>query len=414
MRKQIIAIVIVFVSITSLTAQNKEMTKKDKRQIVQLISENLLETYIDLDFAKEMTSALKSNIKSNRYKSITNPNEFSKIVTQDLQKVSKDLHLKLSFEPKKIAQKKRVMPEEMKIKRAQMMAMRMAEINYGFTEVKVLNGNIGYLNLRMFADIKYAKYAATAAMSFLNNTNAIIIDLRTNGGGVPSMMQLLSSYFTGAKPILLSNFYERKTNSKTQLYTFETIDGKRMTNKPLYILTSKKTFSAAEAFTYTLKHLGKAVVVGEITKGGANRTKTINLNNNFSISIPYIKSIHPVTKSNWEVVGIQPTIKTSEKEAFVIAYIDAIHKTITRNKSKVLNSIGYTFLQEKSIDNAIKVFKENTKSFPNNANSWDSLGEAYFHKHDKENALKSYMRALELDPTSKSAKEMIQKLKNLK
>ena len=412
MRKQIIASILVFVSITSLNAQNKEINENEKREIVQLISENLLETYLDLDVAKEMTSVLKSNIKSNKYTSIKNPDEFSKIVTLDLQKVSKDLHLKVNFEPKKIARKKRVMPEEMKIEREKMMAMRMAEINYGFTEVKVLNGNIGYLNLRMFVDIKYGREAATAAMSFLNNTNAIIIDLRTNGGGVPSMMQLLSSYFTDAKPVLLSNFYERKTNSETQLYTFETIDGKRMTNKPLYILTSKKTFSAAEAFTYTLKHLDKAVVVGEITKGGANRTKSINLNNDFSISVPYIKSIHPVTKSNWEGVGVQPTIETAENDAFVIAYIDAIHKTVIRNENRVLNKIGYTFLQEKSIDNAIKVFQENTKLFPNDANSWDSLGEAYFMKHDKENALKSYTKALELDPTSISAKEMIQKIEN--
>ena len=146
---------------------------------------------------------------------------------------------------------------EMKIEREKMMAMKMAEINYGFSEVKILNGNIGYLNLRMFADTAYAKGAATAAMNFLFNTNAIIIDLRENGGGVPSMMQLLSSYFTDAKPVLLSNFYERETDSKTQLFTIETIDGKRITNKPLYILTSKNTFSAAEAFTYTLKHLNK-------------------------------------------------------------------------------------------------------------------------------------------------------------
>lgn len=302
------------------------------------------------------------------------------------------------------------MPTEMKLKREKIMAMRMAEVNYGFTEVKVLNGNIGYLNLRMFADINYAKEAATAAMGFLSNTNAIIIDLRTNGGGVPSMMQLLASYFTGAKPVLLSNFYERKTNSKTQLYTFESIAGKRLTNTPLYILTSKKTFSAAEAFTYTLKHYNKAIVVGEVTKGGANRTKRLNLNTNFSISVPYIKAIHPVTKTNWEGKGVAPTIKTAKKDAFVIAYLDAINKTVKRNKSKILNRIGYTFLQEKSIDNAIKVFQENAKQFPNDANSWDSLGDAYFHKEDKRNSLKAYKKALELDPKSNSAKKRIQLL----
>lgn len=414
MREQIITLVLVLVSVTILTAQNKQITKKEKTEVVQSISENLLETYIDLDLAKEMTSTLKSNIKSNKYKSITNPDEFSKIITQDLQKVSKDLHLKLNYEPKKIVQSKRVMPEEMKIKREKMMAMKMAEFNYGFTEVKVLNGNIGYLNLRMFADIKYAKDAATAAMSFLSNTNAIIIDLRTNGGGVPSMMQLLSSYFTDAKPVVLSNFYERKTDTKTQLLTFETVDGKRIANKPLYILTSHNTFSAAEAFTYTLKHLDKAVVVGEVTKGGANRAKRFNLNDDFTISIPYIEAIHPITKSNWEGIGVLPNIATTEKEAFVKAYIDAINKTVTRKKSSIINKIGYEFLKESSIDEAIIVFQENTILFPEDANSWDSLGEAYFIKHDKENALKAYKKALELDPNSASAKKMIEKLKNLK
>lgn len=413
MKKQIIVLVLMFVSVTNLTAQNNEITKKVQIDIVQLISENLLETYIDLDTAEEMTSMLKSNIKSNKYNAITNSDEFAKIITKDLQKVSNDLHLKLNYNPKKIAQSSQIMPEEMKIKREKMMAMKLAEINYGFTEVKVLNGNIGYLNLHMFADTAYGKDAATSAMNFLYNTNAIIIDLRENGGGVPSMMQLLSSYFTEAKPVLLSNFYERKTNAKTQLLTFETIDGKRMPHKPLYILTSKNTFSAAEAFAYTLKHLGKAVVVGEVTKGGANRTKTINLNSDFSIAVPYIKAINPVTQSNWEGKGVQPNIQTNEKDAFVIAYIDAINKTVSRNKENVLNKIGYTFLQEKSIDEAILVFQENTKLFPDVSNSWDSLGEAYFYKRDKINALKAYQKALELDPNSVSAKKMIEKLESL-
>ena len=414
MRKQIITLVVLFLTVLSLKAQNKEIAKKEKTEVIQLISENLLETYIDLADAKEMASILKSNLKSNKYKSVTNPNDFAKLVTHDLQNVSHDLHLRLNYEPKKIAQSKRVMPEEMKKQREKMMAMKMAEINYGFTEVKVLKGNIGYLNLRMFTNIEQGKDAATSAMNFLYNTNAIIIDLRKNGGGVPGMVQLLSSYFTDAEPVLLSNFYERKTNEKTQLFTFKSIDGKRMTNKPLYILTSENTFSAAEAFTYSLKHLDKAVVVGEVTKGGANRTKTINLNDYFSISLPYIQAIHPVTKTNWEGKGVQPNIETNNNEAFVIAYIDAINKTVNRNKGNVFNSIGYEFLQDKSINEAIIVFQENTKLFPEDANSWDSLGEAYSHKGDKTNALKSYKKALELDPNSTSAKKMIDKLEYVK
>ncbi|MEH6537995.1 MAG: S41 family peptidase [Psychroserpens sp.] len=397
-------------------AQDKQsiLTTNEKNAIVSLIQTHLNTSYIDLGISNKMITELGKNIKSKKYEAIKSPSEFSQALTEDLQRISNDSHLKVRFEPKRIAQNKRVISDEMQSEKEKRMAMKMAEINFGFTETKILDGNIGYLNLRLFADIKYAEEAATASMNFLSNTNAIIIDLRTNGGGVPSMMQLLSSYFFDETPVLLSDFYERKTNTKTQLYTFANVDGNKSVNKPIYILTSKHTFSAAEAFTYTLKHLDRATVVGEVTKGGANRTKRINLNDDFTISVPYIKSIHPITKTNWEGKGVQPNIETSEKDAFVNAYIDAINKTVKRKKNNVLNKIGYTFLKEKSVDNAIIVFKENVKIFPNDANTWDSLGEAYAMKRDKENALKCYTKALELDPNSESAKAMILKLENIK
>lgn len=408
-------LLILFVTVQNTVAQDTKrlLNAKEKNEVVSAIKTHLEVAYIDLNLSKKMIMELDKNLKSDTYKKITSPVEFAKILTEDLQSISKDLHLKVRFEPERIAQEKLAVSEEKRLEMEKRTAMQMTEINYGFTEVKILEGNIGYLNLSQFADIKYAEETATATMNFLSNTNAIIIDLRANGGGVPSMIQLLSSYFFDEKPVLLSDFYERATNTKTQLYTFENVKGKRSTNKPFYILTSKHTFSAAEAFTYTLKHLDKAIVVGEVTKGGANRTKRINLNDGFTISVPYIQSIHPVTKTNWEGKGVQPDIKTDEKDAFVYAYVDAIKKTLKRNKNTVLNKIGYSFLQDKSFDNALIVFQENIKLFPNDPNSWDSLGEAYFANQDKENALKAYQKVLELDSGSASAKEMIQKLESL-
>ncbi|MEA5427880.1 S41 family peptidase [Arcicella lustrica] len=409
-------LLMLFVIVQDTVAQDTKhlLNTKEKNAVVSAIKTHIEESYIDLDLSKKMIIELDKNLKSNKYEKITSPVEFSKTVTEDLQSISKDLHLKVRFEPERIAQEKLIVSEEKQLEMEKRTAMQIAEINYGFTEVKILDGNIGYLNLSQFADIKYAEETATATMNFLSNANAIIIDLRSNGGGVPSMMQLLSSYFLAEKPVLLSDFYERKTNTKTQLYSFENVNGKRSANKPLYILTSKHTFSAAEAFTYTLKHLDKAIVIGEITKGGANRTKRINLNDEFTISLSYIQSIHPVTKTNWEGKGVEPNIKTNEKDAFIYAYIDAIKKTFKRNKNTILNKIGYGFLKDKLIDNAIAVFQENAKLFPNDSNSWDSLGEAYFANQDKENALKSYKKALELDSSSESAKAMIQKLEVMK
>lgn len=406
MNKYILVIFISLISISKSFSQENELTKKEIKETIQLISETLINTYVDLEKANKMSFDINKN--SNKYKEIKDPKVFSKVLTKDLQRVSKDLHLKVNFEPKRIAQKKRVMPKEMLLKREKMMAMRMAEINYGFNEVKILTGNIGYLNLRMFADLKYAKETAAATMQFLEHTQAIIIDLRNNGGGVPNMVQFLASYFTEAKPVILSNFYERRTGEKTQLLTFKNIKGK--INRPLYILTSKKTFSAAEAFAYSLKHLKKAIIVGEQTKGGANRTKRINLNNKFSISVPYIKATHPVTMSNWEGIGVLPTLKTSKRDAFLKAYLEAVTTTVRRNKKNILNKIGYSYLQEKKINNALIVFKKATKLYPKEANTWDSLAEAYLFKNDKENALKAYQKALLISPKSKALQEKVNQL----
>ncbi|PBI94608.1 Carboxy-terminal processing protease CtpB precursor [Flavobacterium sp. ACN2] len=411
--KMILLTLFLIVQNTMAQDSKRLLDTKEKKAIVSAIKTHIGKSYIDLDLSKRMTIELDKNLKSNKYKEITSPVEFSKILTEDLQRISKDLHLKVRFEPEHITREKNIISQEAQLEMEKRMALQMAEINYGFKEVKILDGNIGYLNLNQFADIKYAEETVAATMNFLSNTNAIIIDLRANGGGVPSMMQLLSSYFFYEKPVLLSDFYERETNEKTQLYSFENVKGKRSTDKPLYILTSKHTFSAAEAFTYTLKHLDRAAVVGEITKGGANRTKRINLNDGFTISLPYIQSINPVTKTNWEGKGVQPDIKTDEKDAFVYAYIDAVKKTMKKNTSNVLNKIGYAFMQDKQMDSALIVFQENVKLFPNDSNSWDSLGEAYFLNEDKENALKSYKKSFELDSGSESAKAMIQKLESM-
>jgi C-terminal processing protease CtpA/Prc len=413
---KIVLLILSFAMTQNSIAQDLKngLNTKQKDAILSGIKTNIKESYVDLELSKKMIIELDKNSKSNKYKEITSPAEFSKAVTKDLQSVSNDLHLLVRFEPQRSAQNKPVIKEEEQQKREKMIAQKMAETNYGFKDAKILEGNIGYLNLLQFADIKYAEETATAAMNFLSNTNAIIIDLRNNGGGVPSMMQLLASYFFDETPVLLSDFYERKTDTKTQLYTFATVKGKRSVNKPVYILTSVHTFSAAEAFTYTLKHLGKATVVGEITEGGANRAKRINLSDGFTISVPYIKAIHPVTKTNWEGKGVQPDIKTMGKDAFVYAYIDAVNKTVTGSKNGILNKIGYALLSEKSFDDAIIVFQENTKLFPTNENTWDSLGEAYSINKDKENALKSYKKALELNPNLESAKEMVQKLEAIK
>jgi C-terminal processing protease CtpA/Prc len=222
----------------------------------------------------------------------------------------------------------------------------------------------------------------------------------------------LSSYFFNEKPVLLNTFYNRSTDETEEFLTEKNIKGKRLPKTSLYILTSRNTFSAAEAFAYNLKHLDRAIIVGETTRGGANRNKRMSVNTNFTVSIPYIKAIHPITKSNWERIGVIPNIEIASEDAFITAYIEAINKTMGNHpmKNKILNKAGYAFLQDNNIMKAISVFKINTELYPNDANAWDSLGEAYLKIGDKENALKSYKKAVSIDKKMSSALEIIKKL----
>ena len=141
--------------------------------------------------------------------------------------------------------------------------------NFYFERVERLDGNVGYLDFRQFVDARLAGATAVAAMNFLSNCDAIIIDLRQNGGGEPSMIQLLTSYFFD-EPKHINSFYVRYSDSIEQFWTQAYVPGKKMPDVPLYVLTSSYTFSGAEEFTYNLKNLKRATIIGETTGGGAH------------------------------------------------------------------------------------------------------------------------------------------------
>lgn len=173
---------------------------------------------------------------------------------------------------------------------------------------------------------------AIAALNFLANADALIIDLRSNGGGSPSMIQLITSYFFD-KPVHLNSFYTRATDSYEEFWTHEEVEGKRMTDVKIYILTSGYTFSAAEEFTYNLKNLKRGTVIGETTGGGAHPVTSVDFpEDGFRLVLPFGKAVNPITKTNWEGTGVSPNIKTSEKEAWDVAYEKAVSDLLSDSK----------------------------------------------------------------------------------
>jgi len=179
------------------------------------------------------------------------------------------------------------------------------------------------LDLRSFSDTQFASETATAAMNFLSNADAIIIDLRANGGGSPQMIQLISSYLFEGR-VHLNNFYMRPTDDTLQTWTLPYVPGKRNTTADVYVLTSGSTFSAAEEFSYNLKNLERATLIGETTGGGAHPGGNQRVNDRFMIWLPTGRAISPITNTNWEGVGVIPHIKVPAADALDTAKLKAL------------------------------------------------------------------------------------------
>ncbi len=165
-----------------------------------------------------------------------------------------------------------------------------------------------------------------AALNFLANCDALIIDLRDNGGGEPSMIQLMTSYFF-EEPVHLNSFYIRTLDSIQQFWTQSHVQGPRMTDVELYVLTSSYTYSGAEEFSYNLRNLERATIIGETTGGGAHPTnRRLFANLNVAMSLPFGRAINPITGTNWEGIGVEPHIQVPRDEALDVAYSEALKK----------------------------------------------------------------------------------------
>jgi hypothetical protein len=167
-------------------------------------------------------------------------------------------------------------------------------------------------------------------LNFLAYADAIIFDLRENGGGDPSMVQLISSYLF-KEPVHLNSLYFPKSDSIHQFWTQAYVEGPRLTEVDVYVLTSGHTFSGAEEFTYNLKNLGRATVIGETTGGGAHWFDyKIFKNLNVGITLPFGRAVNPITGTNWEGTGVTPHIEVPQEKAKDVAHLEALEKLLEK------------------------------------------------------------------------------------
>ncbi|HMU46447.1 MAG TPA: S41 family peptidase [Chitinophagaceae bacterium] len=368
MRKYLIILASIFIS-TYITAQNpgetiKPLTPAEKKEVIDSFSSLLKNNYIFPEVAEKMNQLIAGKLSKGDYNNITDPVQFAQQLTTDLQSVSKDKHLRAGYNPqvvKELRSQSGNNNDEVPVRFLE----QMRASNYGFSEVKLLPGNIGYLDLRGFVDAKYGSETAVAAMNFLSNADALIIDLRQNGGGSPSMIQLITSYLYGPEPVHLNNFYFRPTNENTQTWTLPYVPGKRRPDVPVYILTSNRTFSAAEEFTYNLKNLKRATIVGETTGGGAHPGGTLAATDRFTLWVPKGRAINPITNTNWEGAGVEPDIKIVASNALETAQIKALEK-LASSKSSQENRYNWLLARLKAKQNPVTVDETTLKSYTGN------------------------------------------------
>jgi hypothetical protein len=294
-----------------------------RAELIENTLKRVNELYVFPEVAKEVEKAIRARAEKKEYDEITSGLAFAQKQTSDLQAVTRDKHLRVQFSEKPLPERgdpRRRDPEQMR--------REGARNNFGFFKVEVLPGNIGYLDLRQFYRAEMANEKATAAMNFLADTDALIIDIRKNGGGSADMVALIVSYLLGPEPVLINTAYFRPENRTFETWTLKDVPGRRYTGKSVYVLTSNYSFSAAEEFAYDLQTQKRATIVGETTGGGANPNTFVRLSDHFMLSVPIGRAINPITKTNWEGVGVKPDVVVSQETALKTAHALALRKIL--------------------------------------------------------------------------------------
>ena len=293
--------------LASLTAASLPLSEKDRREVIENSADLMEQRYVDPSLGRKIASKLRSS--TNRWSGIGDPKVFAKSMTEWLRTESKDGHLGLSYSVEPIPAETSAPDFSEDMKR-----WYGPQLNHGVEKIERLPGNIMLLDLRVFPPSEMAGDVFAAAMTVVAQGDALILDLRQNGGGGETGNLLMGYLLPGGSQ--LSGQYDRPTDTTTYYSSPDWVPGRRFgSNKPLYILVSNKTFSAAEAVAYNLQTLKRATIVGERTGGGAHPFEYRRVHSHFSLDLPEARSTNPITGGNWQGVGVRPDVEVPADKA---------------------------------------------------------------------------------------------------
>jgi hypothetical protein len=298
---------------------------EDRALAVRALAQVIEDEFFDEARARQIASDLVAALEAGAFSEIDDSDELAGALTSRLSE--EDRHFGVNYrgpDAVRAAMAAREASRDGQPDRDEDPYAPLRRRNFGFAEVSILSGNIGYVDLRMFAPIEPAEGTARAALEFIANTDAVIFDVRQNGGGAPSMVQYLISHFLGNdEPTLINTFVSRDYEYPNQMWSLPSHPAGNRPDVPLYVLTSGRTGSAAEGFSYHLRAMERATLIGETTYGAGNPGGTFLTDEGYSIFVSTGSARNPITMTNWEGVGVEPHQAVAAPDAMDHALMSA-------------------------------------------------------------------------------------------
>lgn len=316
------------------------LTSTVRRSVVDTLAARLRRHYVDADTGNMIADHMRQRLASGAYDAITSPARFAELLTVDLRAVNGDRHLNVTYNPENPGA--RPGPEGLQMGNAPPVSpnapppppppIAARRGNYNLGRIDILPGNVGYLDIRGFAGARAVSDAIKSALEYLGGTEAIIFDLRRNGGGSPYAVNLIISHFTTDDTIPSLTVKNRSGNQTFTRYTLATVPGPRRPTVPLFVLTSGATASAGEDFTFVLKNMHRATIVGGTTAGAGHNNANLDLGEGFNASVSFTRVMDPKTGAEWERVGVIPDVPVDQATALDVAHALAL-KTIAATET---------------------------------------------------------------------------------
>jgi hypothetical protein len=299
------------VALAQAAAGGAKLGAAERQRVLDRVIADIRQYYFDRDVAQKTADSLLAHERRGDYRAVTDGGAFADLLTRQMRDASHNMDLMMVYSQDKLPDRPPAQtPEDLARYR------KFVELNNCFLKkVEILPHQIGYLKLDWFSEPSLCQSADVSAMASLNNANAIIFDLRDNRGGAPGATRLFAAYLFDHPEY----WYSPREAPTEESWTRSPVRGNDLADKPVYVLTSAKTWSGAEQFCYDLKMLKRATLVGETTAGGAHAGVFHRIDDHFGLGVPQVRSINPFGNADWEGVGVEPDVKVNAADALQTA-----------------------------------------------------------------------------------------------